>query len=155
MKENLTAKVAIKMSGGITRRVNIKNVIMQGTVWGSLMCTCTMDKLGKIAYENEDILYRYKGVPIPTLGMVDDIACVTTPKHALKWNAIINKFMELKKLELSEDKCKRLHIGKQHNECPNLKVHDEPMKDSVEEKYLGDKLTSEGNINKTIADRKA
>ena len=29
------------------------------------------------------------------------------------------------------------------------------MRDSVEEKYLGDKLTSEGNINKTIADRKA
>ena len=61
----------------MTRRVDISNIIMQGTVWGSLFCSATMDKLGKYKYENPDMLYQYKGkVGVPCLQMVDDIADV-------------------------------------------------------------------------------
>ena len=44
--ENNNANVAVKSNGGLSRRVNIKDIIMQGSVWGSLCCIVLMDKLG-------------------------------------------------------------------------------------------------------------
>ena len=48
--ENKRAKVAIKNPGGKSEPITIHNVIMQGGVMGSIYCTSTMDKLGKIIY---------------------------------------------------------------------------------------------------------
>jgi hypothetical protein len=154
-KTNINAKVAIKTPAGITRRIVISDVIMQGTVWGSLLCTSTMDNLGKIAYSMPDDLYKYKGVPIPPLGMVDDIICVSKLDKTLIMNKTINSFIEHKKLELSDDKCSRIHIGLEHTKCPALNVHNNMMKDSGKEKYLGDIIDSTGKIQATINDRKA
>ena len=69
---------------------------MQGTVWGSLLCTATMDKLGQLVYERSELTYKYKGVvEIPTLGMVDDILSVQKcSKDAVRINAVINGFIE-------------------------------------------------------------
>ena len=53
--ENMNAKVAIKTATGKTRRTDIRNVIMQGTVFGSILCTATIDKLGKLVYEDENL----------------------------------------------------------------------------------------------------
>ena len=47
--ENRNAQVAIKTPGGLSNRVSIGNVIMQGSVWGSLCCVVLLDKLGKLA----------------------------------------------------------------------------------------------------------
>ena len=58
--ENRNAKVAVKTSGGLSKRVNISNNIMQGSVWGSMCCVVLMDKLGKLAYKNPQLLYYYK-----------------------------------------------------------------------------------------------
>ena len=55
--ENNNAQVAIKSNGRISKRVNIKNIIMQGSVRGSLCCVVLMDKLGKLVYSNKDLLY--------------------------------------------------------------------------------------------------
>ena len=61
----------------MNRRVDISNIIMQGTVWGSLFCTATIDKLPKKVYTEETLLYKYKGeVSVPPLGMVDDVHTV-------------------------------------------------------------------------------
>ena len=76
---------------------------MQGTVWGSLMCTTSMDKLGKIAYSMQDSLYKYKGVPVPPLGMVDDIINVSTVENTARMNKCINTFIESKKLRFRQD----------------------------------------------------
>ena len=75
--ENQNANIAIKTPGGKSSRTSIKNIIMQGTVWGSLLCTATMDKLGQMIYNNPELTYKYKGVvETPSLGMVDDILIV-------------------------------------------------------------------------------
>ena len=75
--ENTNAQVAIKTSSGISERVNIRNIIMQGSFWGSLCCVILMDKLGKQVYQNPELTYLYKGiVPVPTLQMVDDILSI-------------------------------------------------------------------------------
>ena len=153
VKENVDAQVAIKIAGGLTRRTSVTNVVMQGTVWGSLMGTTTMDKLGKLAYETPNNLYHYKGVPIPPLGMVDDIIAVSNVENTTKTNVMINTFIESKKLKLSESKCFRLHIGKEHENCPSLKVHEHNMKESEREKYLGDIVDSNGKVQATIESR--
>jgi hypothetical protein len=71
---NKNAQVAGKTSSGLTERRDISNIVMQGTVWGGIFCTATMDKLGKFQYDNPDMLYWYKGqVGVPALEMVDDI----------------------------------------------------------------------------------
>ena len=47
-EETRNAKIAVKISSGLTKRINITNIIMQGTVFGSLICTSVIDKLAKI-----------------------------------------------------------------------------------------------------------
>ena len=157
--ENQNAQIAVKTASGTSKRVNIKNVVMQGTVWGSLFCTASMDKLGQLVYKNDDLVYNYKGVvATPSLGMVDDVISVQKcSDKATKINAIVNAFIENKKLKLSNSKCKRIHVSKLkeiHQRCPTLKVHDQKMKDSIEEKYLGDIVDKSGTVRKTIEDRR-
>ena len=83
-------------------------------MWGSLLCTATMDKLGKIMYENETHTYKYKGiVDTPCLGMVDDILSIQEcSDDTVKANALVNSFIESKKFTLSNSKCHRIHINK-------------------------------------------
>ena len=50
-------------------------MVMQGSVWGSLKCPYTMEKLNQIAMSDKTLQYLYKGdqnIPIGVLGMVDD-----------------------------------------------------------------------------------
>ena len=75
---NVNAQVAVKTKSGTTKRISMSEIIMQGTVWGSLFCTASIDQLGKKAYEMPEILYKYNGVDIPPLGMVNDILTVTS-----------------------------------------------------------------------------
>ena len=104
--ENNTAQVAVKTSGGISTRVNIYDIIMQGSVWGSICCVVLMDRLGQIAYEIPDLLYYYKGlVATPPLQMVDDVLGVQNcSRKSLRMNGVINTFIELEKLTLSSEK---------------------------------------------------
>ena len=149
--ENQNAKVAVKTSQGISKRVNIKNIVMQGSVWGSLFCTTTMDKLGQHSYENSELLYMYKGsVAVPPLCMVDDILSIQKCRDAHKINSTINGFIEMKKLNLSHKKCNRIHIGKSNEVCQELKVHEAKMNNSDREKYLGDFIDKSGKVKATI-----
>ena len=109
--ESQNAKVAVKTSFGVSKKVDVKNIAMQGSVWGSLFCTTSMDKLGKYVYENPDLLYHYKGVvAVPPICMVDDVLSIQKCSEAGKINATINAFMEMNKLTLSKKKCSRIHI---------------------------------------------
>ena len=116
------------------------------------LLTATIDKLGKLVYEDENLLYKYKGrVAVPTLAMVDDLLAVQKcSKSSVQINSVINSFMDIKKLTLSDKKCGKIHIGKRGMSCPQLKVHGKNMKNSEKEKYLGDQITKLGNIKATI-----
>ena len=70
-------------------------------------------------------------------------------------NSAVTTFAKLKKLELSESKCARLHIGKSKcDHCPKISVNGKPIKESQKEKYLGDYLTSYASPAATLQDRK-
>ena len=157
--ENQNAEIAVKTQTGISHRKSIKNIIMQGTVFGSLCCTVSMDKLGQHIYKNHDLIYKYKGkIDIPTLGMVDDVLAVQKcSNETVKQNAVINAFVESKKLKLSKAKCYKIHIDKKlkkRKECAKIKVHEDQMKDTSKQKYLGDIIDISGKNRSNIEDRK-
>ena len=102
--ENANAQVAIKSNGKLSTRVNIKELIMQGSIWGSICCVVLMDKLGKIVYRKPELLYYYKGiVGIPQMQMIDDVLGIQNcSRESQKLNSTINTFINLEKLKLSE-----------------------------------------------------
>ena len=114
------------------------------------MCTTTMDKLCKLVYENDSLLYNYRGhVGVPPLEMVDDV--VTASKcgsTAVTLNQIGSTFIELKKLKLNAGKCSKIHFGKKSNDCPDHRVHGEDIKSSEKEKYQGDFLTKKATFKR-------
>ena len=138
--ENKNAQIAVKGNGLLSKRINIKDIIMQGSVWGSICCVVLMDKLGKLAYNNPEILYYYKNlVGIPPLQMVDDIMAIQRcSTKSLEVNTMVNTFMNLEKLSLSKTKCHNIHIGNNKAECPELKVDGAKMENSDQEVYLWD-----------------
>ena len=69
-------------------------------------------------------------------------------------NATIVSFMESNKLKLAAQKCVKIHIGKKCDNCPELKVHEEVMKESHAEKYLGDVIKEGGTQDENIKARK-
>ena len=57
-QETKNARIAIKTAAGVTERVDIQNIIMQGTLFGSIICTAVVDKLAKIFYsDKKNLLY--------------------------------------------------------------------------------------------------
>ena len=44
-------------------------------------------------------------------------------------NMVVNSFMDLEKLKLSEKKCHKIDIGQQYRNCPDLNVHGKTMHD--------------------------
>ena len=84
------------------------------------------------------ILYTYKGVEVPPLGMVDDILTISKcSKQATVMNATVNSFVETKKLKLKRSKCSVVHVGRVRS-CPDLKIHMEEMHKENSAVYLGD-----------------
>ena len=159
--ENSNARVAVKINNGITQRFPVKSVEMQGTVWGSLKCTSSMDILNRNILKQKDLTYKFRGDPdieIGVLGMVDDnLAISKCGTSSVRKNAVINSFIETQRLTLSKEKSVVLHIGKENKcimPCPTLKVHTSNMKVVRSQRYLGDIISSTGSLRDTIEDRR-
>ena len=91
--------------------------------------------------------------------MVDDVLCVQKcSTNTVKLNSLINSFIENKKLKLSTKKCHRIHIqsqkDKRKTECQEIKVHENEMQNSNEQKYLGELICSNGSVRNTIEERR-
>ena len=116
-----------------------------------------MDKLGSQAYGDPNLVYKYRGeVNVPPLQMVDYVIMESKcGNQVVTSNSTVSTFMKLKKLDLSETKCARIHIGKSNcDKCPTILVNDKVIKESEKEKYLGDYLTESATATETIKDRK-
>ena len=125
----------------------MERIVMQGTVWASLKCTAQQDKLPIYTYKDE--------VEIPPIGYVDDVLTVAKcGNSSVINNSIANAFTESKKLKYGVDKCKQMHVGKNNSICPKLKVHEQDMKKSESETYLGDIITNTANNKKNIQARR-
>lgn len=155
-RENL---VAVRTSYGLTDRVKIKDIVMQGAVMAPIEASVSVDKIGKECEERGIHLYRYKQlVDIMPLSMVDDLLAIAECGHkSVATNTFINAKIEMKKLDFNVKKCHQIHVGKNDIFCPTLQVHGESMSVVTEDSYLGDIVANhiqvDGSNSKNVAAR--
>ena len=160
-KSNLKNLVAVKTPAGLSQRVNMPSIIHQGGIWGSLLCSNTMDTIGRKCKLRGNNIYLYKKrAEVLPLAFVDDLNVIAKcGTDSLKLNIFLNTSIELKKLSFHKadksgpSKCVRMHVGKSNHSCPSLKVVNEKMGDVKEICYLGDKVSSDGRNNINVKDR--
>ena len=71
--------VAVRTPNGLSRREIFPEIVMQGDVMAPLISSLQVDTMGKECLEEQKHLYFYKDtVPIPPLGMVDDLFTIST-----------------------------------------------------------------------------
>ena len=108
---NKVNKVAVKTPFGLTERETVNKIVLQGEVLGPLQCSVLVDTIGKECLTEDKLLYNYKGVKVPALAMVDDLACVTkSGVDSAEMNAFIKTKTNLKKLQFGSQKCHQLQI---------------------------------------------
>ena len=179
---NKDVKVAVKTPVGKTTRKSIFNVITQGDVFSPIICSNTVDTIGRECLQEGKYTYSYRGeVDIPPLSMMDDLLCVSECGHRSHMiNAYINHKASSKKLQFSANKCKKMHVGKIkeeykcqklvidewieeaqiNKENKNIEIKDlfkgkKEMEEKSEEKYLGVLISKDGKNIKNIKERVA
>ena len=91
---------------------------------------------------------------VPALSMIDDIAGISQCQDkSIILNSIINAKIESKKLKFNLKKCFNMHIGPNKEQCPKLKIHENSMKTTENQKYLGDIISSSGSNFENVKDR--
>ena len=69
-----TNMVAVKTAVGLTKRVNMPDIVQQGGTWGPMLCSNTVDTLGRKCKERNEHFYLYKNTAkILPLAFVDDL----------------------------------------------------------------------------------
>ena len=88
---------------------------------------------------------------VPPLEMVDDILTVSKCSLAsVTKNAVVNSFIESKKLTLSKKFFSVIHVRKGGGNCNSLKVHGENMHQATSNQYLGDPIHKSGKIKENL-----
>ena len=138
---NKKTRMCVETSIGRSERVELRRVVMQGSVTGGMICSNQISKLcNKLYDEGEVYMYNHK-VPIPALAMVDDIAVIAEcdSTHGLNSNIKTDTFIQRKKLEgqVGDGKCQWVHIGfKECTACYKMNGKEISMAQSY--KHLGD-----------------
>ena len=105
--------VAVKTLNGLSRREAFYEIVMQGDVLAPLISSLQVDTMGKECMEEKKHLYYYKGsVPIPPLGMVDDLFTISVCGYkTTMMNQFIQTKTSMKRLQFPTKKCVKLHVG--------------------------------------------
>ena len=100
-KINEINHVRVKTPVGLSDVRNVEKVICQGDPWGGIQCGNIVDTFGKDSLKPNMEPYKYKGkVPVPILGMIDDILSVSESGYkTCKLNAFLNAKTALKRLQ--------------------------------------------------------
>ena len=176
----MNVNVAVKTPIGKTKRGLITNAIIQGDIFGPMLCGKQVDKIGKECLNDSKYSYKYKGeVDIPPLSMLDDLLCISKCGHE---TAMVHSYIKCKtsskKLQFGSSKCEKLHIGKTREEykCQSLFIDswketeiensetgtvtiedyfdgEDIMEEMEGERYLGDIIANDGRNIKNIQAR--
>ena len=110
---NQAISMAVKTAHGLTERQTIKNTVLQGDKFGSLLASVQVEKIGQECMK-AGYYFLYKNIlPLGFLGMVDDIAGISEAGHkANQLNAFINVKTAEKTLQFGPKKCQYMIVGK-------------------------------------------
>ena len=97
---NAEVYMSVKTPAGLTDRQTIRNTVLQGDTWGSLLASVQVDRIGQESMEAGHF-YLYKEIlPIGFLGLVDDIVGITEAGYkAQQLNTFINQKTAEKSLQ--------------------------------------------------------
>ena len=71
--------LAVQTPNGLSKRECVKEIVMQGDVLAPIISSLQVDTMGKECLEEGKHLYYYKSIlPIPPLGLVDDLFTIST-----------------------------------------------------------------------------
>ena len=178
-KANETNHVAVVTSVGKTEAKEIKDTILQGETMAPIACSSLVDSVGKECTEEGKYLYMYRNtVGVPPLTMIDDsIAVGKCGMESILVNEYLNTKTNIKKLQYNEDKCYKMHVGREKEECPKVTINtwrvknvknivtskyeiaDEmgditELNEAESQRYLGDIVQSNGKNDENIRKRR-
>ena len=135
--------MSVKTPYGLTERQVLKNIVLQGDTFGSILASVQVDSIGKeCVKEGYGYLYK-KTLPVGFLGLVDDIIGVTEAGvQAQMMNSFINIKTAEKYLQFGTKKCKSMLIGK---DTENV-VNNELMVDNWTIDYVKNSDTGEDDL---------
>ena len=142
---NRQTQMCIETNFGRSGRTELKNVVMQGSVLGGMLCSNQLSKLCNKMYQEGHVYMYRKKVPIPGLAMVDDIAtmAICNSMNSLNANIVTDTFIQRKKLEgqTGSGKCQWIHAGP--GECRSkYQICGEDISKADSYKYLGDQVSN-------------
>ena len=148
---NKKAVVQVKTPYGLTKPIEVKDIVKQGGVLGSPMCSATT---GEYCEKNKGVTMGETSVA--SLAFVDDIADLSEffgDVIISHQNAV--KFAKEKKLQFAPDKCYIMVIKQKgkSNPVPTLFINGEEIAEVSSIKYLGDIFNALGNNDDLVADR--
>ena len=94
--------MAVKTPAGLRDRQTIRNIVLQGDTWGSILASVQVDNIGKETMKAGHY-YLYKDIlPVGFLGLVDDIVGITEAGYkAQQLNTFINQKTAEKRCNLA------------------------------------------------------
>ena len=143
--------MAVNTPSGLTERQRLKNVVLQGDTFGSILASVQVDSIVK-KVDASDYGYMYQDkLPVSLLGLVDDMIGVTEAGYkAHQLNALLNVKTAEKRLQFGVSKCKSMLVRKNtENEINNPLTVDKWNVKHVENIETGDSdliETYEGNV---------
>ena len=125
----------------------MKNLVLQGDTWGSIMASVKVDAICKDV-EKAGLGIKYKNsLEISTLALVDDIIGVSEAGYkAVQMNSVINVKIAEKCLQFGVSKCKSMFVGKDKNDL----LDSELLVDKWELKYEDDQNTGKEKLVETF-----
>ena len=110
---NSCVSMAVNTPSGLSDRKNIKDSVLQGDTWGSMLASVQVDCIAK-EVEKAGYGYKYQDIlPVSMLGLVDDLIGITAADHrAHQLNTILKIKTAEKQLQFGVNKCKTMLIAK-------------------------------------------
>ena len=142
---NKKTRMCVETKFGQSDRVELNNVVMQGSVPGGTYCSNQISKVCNKLYEDGDVYMYQDRIPIPPLAMVDDIvaAAKCNSTTALNCNVKTDAFIQRKKMEsqVGDGKCQWVHIG--NHDCESSYCANNTQINSTKSyKWLGDHVAN-------------
>ena len=144
---NAEVNMAVKTPAGLTDRQVIRNTVLQGDTWGSILASVQVDSIGQECMEAGHF-YLYKDIlPVGFLGLVDDIAGITEAGYkAQQLNTLINLKTAEKSLQFGVDKCKSMLICKDDHSV----IDSDLLVDSWEVQYVDNPSTGKLTLSESF-----
>ena len=138
--------MAVKTAHGVTERVTLKDLVLQGDTFSSLMASVQVERIGQYCFNSGNHIFYKKTLPIGFLGMVDDVVGITELGYkASELNSILNVKTAEKTLQFGASKCKYMIVGK----CDKEAIQQNLLVDHWKTEHELDKTTGEYNLVET------